>query len=106
MWRLGFVCVKYEYFRHAGNVASNSTENTNNNAINPAAMATRMSHIMIFVTRKDLPPPVAPTVETYHPAAGLPTSSEEVVDYGSIGKTAEEIEQLWIKQDLEPSLEA
>lgn len=106
MWRLGFACVKYEYFRHITNTVSSSDATANAESVTDAsgAAVVRMSHIMIFVTREHLPDPIAPTTEEYHPDAfssSMISPPDTDVMYADASRTAEDIEQLWIKQDLE-----
>eukprot|EP01033_Poteriospumella_lacustris_P006229 gene6229-4472_t len=92
MWRLGFACVKYEHHRHSP-VSSSSV----------VSSCARMSHIMVFVTRNQLPDPVPFTEEPYHVKKTNPSDGTEESKYttSSTALSVEELEQLWIKQDLE-----
>lgn len=90
MWRLGFACVKYEHHRHSP-VSSSSM----------VSSCARMSHIMVFVTRNQLPDPIPLTEEPYHvKKPNPPVDGMDESKYTS-SMPIEELEQLWIKQDLE-----
>lgn len=140
MYRLGFECVKYEHHRHTPTTTATTTSQISLNAHGNGATATaptsgtnvavavRMFHIMVFVTRNLLPDPAPVTMEDYHPPSVVAGESGETLfttskklkasNTHSVEKIAiydhctnvvtdnttsraELIEQLWIKQDLE-----